>query len=130
MDAFEIIIGRIFEHRGYWVKCGFKVERTKSEKRRIGLPNAPRWEIDLLAYKSATNELLVIECKSFLYGPGVRYAAVVRSDHRSSDRYKLFNNELLRQVVLNRLVKQLEASGSCPEERENFYVFGRRESCF
>lgn len=113
MDAFETIVGGIFERRGYWVKYGFKVELTKAEKRRIGLPTAPRWEIDLLGYKSAANELLVIECKSYLDGPGVRYAAVAKQNHRWSDRYKLFNNQLLRQVVLNRLVKQLEAKGSC-----------------
>ena len=42
----------------------------------------------------------------------------MRSNHRWSDRYKLFNNRRLRQVVLNRLVKQLEAAGSCRKRPE------------
>lgn len=114
MDAFEKIIGGLFERRGYWVRYGFKVELTKKEKRRIGLPSVPRWELDIAAYKPLSNELLVIECKSYLDSPGVRYPAIAGSAHRRSDRCKLFNNSLLRSVVLKRLLKQLEASGSCP----------------
>jgi hypothetical protein len=113
MDAFERLVGGLLERNGYWVKYSFKVELSRTEKRRIGRPSCPRWEIDVLAYKPASNELLAVECKSYLDSPGVRYAAIASSDHRRSDRYKLFNDALLRRTVLRRLTKQLERVRSC-----------------
>ena len=55
MDAFEQLAADIFWNDGYWVRTGVKVELTRDEKIRIGLPSAPRWEIDLIAYRAATN---------------------------------------------------------------------------
>ena len=63
MDSFELVVASILEREGYWVRASYKVELTKEEKRSIGKPSAPRWEIDVLAYKASTNELLVVECK-------------------------------------------------------------------
>ena len=53
---------------------------TKAQKREVGRPSTPRWEIDLVAYKAAKNELLAVECKSFLDSTGVifRDGAFVR----------------------------------------------------
>ncbi|MCH8806125.1 MAG: hypothetical protein IH986_08555 [Planctomycetes bacterium] len=111
MDSFESIVQTIFEHKGYWVKTGFKVELTKEEKRKIGRPSSPRWELDVLAYKGRSNELLVIECKSYLDSTGVKADGL--RDVKPNDRYKLFNEETLREIVFARLVAQVAESGSC-----------------
>jgi len=113
MDAFESILAELLEHDGYWVRKSVKVNLTKEEKVAIGRPSSPRWELDLVAYKGSTNELLVIECKSYLDSYGVRFSAFDGSSQRHAKRFKLFNDNLLREVVLNRLVLQLEASGFC-----------------
>ena len=112
MDSFEAVVATILEREGYWVRPGFKVELTKAEKRAIGKPSSPRWELDMVAYKGGTNELLVVECKSFLDSPGVRAVAFDGSSDKEAERYKLFTQKRLRTVVLRRLQKQLEASGA------------------
>ena len=113
MDSFESIVKTIFESKGYWVKTCYKVDLTKAEKRRIGRPSAPRWELDLIAYKGGTNKLLVIECKSYLDSPGVRAEGLMNGKYK--ERYKLFNETTLRKVVLHRLVMQLAKEGTCPK---------------
>ena len=104
MDAFESLIATLLRRDGWWTISGFKVELTKPEKRRIQLPSTPRWELDLVAYKGAINEFWVVECKSFLDSPGVKFR---RGRFEPERRYKLFVNETLRKVVLKRLVRQL-----------------------
>jgi Holliday junction resolvase len=47
----------------------------------IGRPSSPRWDIDIIAYKGAINEVLVVECKSYL-------------DSRSVIFKRRFNNEV------------------------------------
>jgi len=113
MDSFETIVRTIFERKGYWVKTSLKVDLTKAEKRRIGRPSAPRWELDVVAYKGGLNEILVIECKSYLDSTGVKAAGLKNGKHK--ERYKLFNDATLQKVVFNRLVAQLAKSGSCPK---------------
>ena len=114
MDSFESIIKTIFENKGYWVKTSFKVDLTKAEKRRIGRPSAPRWELDVVAYKGGENEILVIECKSYLDSTGVKAEGLKKGKYK--ERYKLFNEATLREVVLNRLAKQLAKTGACPKD--------------
>lgn len=113
MDSFESIVKTIFENKGYWVKTSFKVDLTKEEKRKIGRPSSPRWELDLVAYKGGSNEILVIECKSYLDSPGVK--AVGLKNGKYKERYKLFNEEILREVVFTRLIAQMVESDSCPK---------------
>src|SRR6185436_1141679 len=113
MDSFESLVSMLLEHEGYWVRSSYKVVLSKSEKNTIGRPSSPRWEIDLVAYKGATNELLAVECKSYLDSGGVRFRGFNGSDLLASRRYKLFNDAILRKTVLRRLVKQLEASEAC-----------------
>lgn len=115
MDSFESVVATILERDGYWVKSTFKVELTKEEKREIGRPSSPRWELDLVAYKGSTNKLLVVECKSYLDSPGVRCRGVDGSNPNDAKRYKLFNDDTLRRVVFKRLTKQLEESGACDQ---------------
>lgn len=115
MDSFESLVSSLLQREGYWTRTSFKVELTKEEKRAIGRPSSPRWELDLIAYKAKPNELLVVECKSFLDSPGVRLRGLDGTHPKEALRYKLFNDCVLRETVLNRLVDQLVSAGSCAE---------------
>lgn len=95
---------------GYWTTPSLKVNLTKEQKRQIGLATAPRWELDVVAYKGATNEVLVVECKSFLDSTGVIFR---NGAFEPEERYKLFTNDILRSVVLERLAEQLQDIGAC-----------------
>jgi len=112
MDAFEQLVAELLERRGYWVRNSFKVELTKDEKQKIGRHSTPRWEIDLLAYSGNRKELLAVECKSYLDSRGVTRKGFDGSDPKRAARYKLFNDDVLRDVVLNRLRMQLEGCGA------------------
>lgn len=115
MDAFEQLVSEILWLEGYWVRTSVKVELTKEEKRLIGLPSAPRWEIDIVAYNGRQNVLRVVECKSYFDSTGVRASAFDGSNPEHAKRYKLFNNPELRRVVFSRLCLQLADSGACRE---------------
>jgi hypothetical protein len=111
LDAFEQLVAELFFAEGYWVQTSFKVELTKEEKAQVGRASSPRWEIDVVAYKVSTDELLAIECKSFLDSTGVQWAEL--QDGHDSRRYKLFREPLLHDVVLNRLRTQMVEAGRC-----------------
>ena len=53
---------------------------------------------------------MVIECKSYLDSTGVKAEGLKNGKYK--ERYKLFNEKILREVVLERLVAQLAESGS------------------
>jgi len=110
MDAFEKVVEQILYHQGYWTQTSFKVELTKAEKVAIGRPSSPRWELDVVGYNAARNEILVVECKSYLNSPGVNIDDL-NPDGRYATRYKLFNDGKLREVVLRRLALQLTEKG-------------------
>lgn len=110
MDAFENLVAMLLKRDGYWTSIGIKVELTKAEKRKIGRASSPRWEIDVVAHKGSTNELLAVECKSFLDSRGVQFCG---GGFEPSDRYKLFTDPDLRKTVLGRLRKELVKSGAC-----------------
>ncbi len=110
MNAFESLIALLLRRRGYWTRTSFKVELTKPEKRKIGRPSSPRWELDLIAYKGADNEVLAVECKSYLDSSGILFRD---GKLQPAERYKLFSEPQLRRVVLRRVAKQLEISGGC-----------------
>jgi hypothetical protein len=116
MDAFEQLVGELLWMDGYWVKNSVKVNLTKDEKKTIGRPSAPRWELDLVAYKGSTNSLCVIECKSYLDSTGVQTSALLDASHGGADRYKLFHDEKLRDTVLARLAQQFVEQGACAEK--------------
>lgn len=113
MDAFESLMSMLLRHNGYWTIPSFKVELTKSEKREINRFSSPRWEIDLVAYKGSTNEVLAVECKSFLDSRGVMFQA---GEFKPPKRYKMFADSALRRVVLKRLAEQLVETGACADK--------------
>jgi len=110
MDSFESLVSMLLRHDGFWTTPNFKVELTKEEKRRINRFSAPRWELDLIAYKGSTNEVLAIECKSYLDSTGVIFR---NGAFEPADRYKLFVDPALRSVVMKRLARQLLSTGAC-----------------
>jgi hypothetical protein len=107
MDSFENVIATILQRQGYWTMTSVKVELSKAEKLRIGRHSSPRWELDVVAYSGLRNELLVVECKSYLDSSGVPRAAFDGLSALRADRFKLFSEPVLRNVVLSRLKKQL-----------------------
>jgi len=111
MDAFEQIVGMLLKRSGYWVHSSYKVCLTKQEKVRVRIPTCPRWELDIIAYRPKDNELLAVECKSFLNSTGVIYESFSGRDRKGAKRYKLFTDAKLRKTVLARLVKQLRKVG-------------------
>jgi hypothetical protein len=114
MDSFEQVVATILDRKGYWVRTSVKVALTPEEKREIERPSAPRWELDVVAYSGARNELLVVECKSYLDSYGVRATSFEGAKAAEETRYKLFSDDVLRRVVLGRLELQLAAQGFCP----------------
>lgn len=110
MDAFESLIATLLRREGYWVETSVKVNLTPEEKRAIGRHSSPRWELDVVGYSGAKNEVVAMECKSFLDSPGV----LCRNGKlEPPERYKLFCEPKTRAVVLEQLAKQLVESGRC-----------------
>ena len=115
MEYFESIIKTLFEHEGFWVRQSFKVNLTKQEKRDIGKHSIPRPEIDLLAYKPSNDTVLVLEAKSYLDSPGVRYDDLIQEYEIPEGRYKLFTCKKYRKIVLERLKTDLLEMGLAHE---------------
>ena len=113
MDAFENLVSELLWQEGYWVRTSFKVNLTKEEKRDIGRPTTPRWELDIVAYSAKCNVLRVIECKSYLDSRGVQASEVISPKSPGKSRYKLFTDEKLRETVFNRLALEMEILGAC-----------------
>ena len=113
MDAFEQVVSEILWMEGYWVRTSLKVDLTKEEKVSIGRPSSPRWELDIVGYSGRDNILCVVECKSYLDSRGVVLRAFDGSDTKSAERYKLFSDDNLRDVVFGRLRMQLTDCGAC-----------------
>ena len=116
MDAFESVIAMLLRNglgdgsEKYWTITGFKVDLTKDEKKSIGRATTPRWEIDVVAYNARKNEVLAVECKSFLNSGGVMFC---EGGFKAPKRYKLFVETKTREVVLNALAAQLLKAGLC-----------------
>jgi hypothetical protein len=114
MDAFEQLVSEILWNEGYWVRTSVKVKLSPGEKKQINRPTSPRWELDIVGYKGSTNELFVVECKSYLNSRGVLLGGFDGSDRRAAERFKLFNDRQLREVVFERLAQQLSESACSP----------------
>ena len=114
MNAFEQIVSEILWMDGHWVRTSVKVELTKEEKVQIGRPSSPRWELDIVAFEGGANILRIVECKSYLDSRGVSVGAFDGTNPGFGERFKLFNDPVLRRVVFNRLQHQLAERGACP----------------
>jgi hypothetical protein len=111
MDAFETIAARFFEVQGFWTRIGVKVEITKAEKVALNNKSMPRPEIDVVAWKPGTNQLLIMECKSYLDSTGVRIEHLHGEADAENDKFKLFNRVALRELIVVALIRQLRAEG-------------------
>mgnify|MGYP000067350292 CR=1 FL=1 len=111
MDYFESIVCTLLEAEGYWVRQSFKVNVSKEDKVSIGKPSIPRPEIDILAMKVGTNEILAIEAKSYFDSPGVKPEHLDANYDFPQGRYKLFTCTNYRDIVLTQLLKDLSEAG-------------------
>ncbi len=111
MDAFEQIVSGLFRANGYWTINSYRVSLTREEKAQIGTHSMPRPEIDILAYKGSTNELIWIECKSYLDSPGVGYKCFTDEKDAGYSRYKVFNKKEYRECISKALIKQTTEKG-------------------
>jgi hypothetical protein len=116
VDYFEGIIKTLLEQEGYWVRQSFKVNLTKQEKRDIGKHSMPRPEIDLLGFKPDENHIIALEAKSYLDSPGVRVNDLKQKHELPEGRYKLFTCDNYREIVFNRLKKDLVEIGMATNE--------------
>lgn len=57
--------------------------------------------------------MLVVECKSYLDSRGVVAESFTDPSSPTSKRFKLFNEDTLRETVFRRLKKQLTELGAC-----------------
>ena len=71
VNEFENLVCEIFWKKGSWFQYPFHVELTKAEKRKIGCPTSPRWELDIVSYRGRNNAVILIERKSHLNSTGV-----------------------------------------------------------
>ncbi|MHB8629465.1 MAG: hypothetical protein ACYDBJ_23895 [Aggregatilineales bacterium] len=112
MDAFEEIVAGLFRHgeKKYWTWLNYKIDLTKDEKVQVENYSMPRPEIDILAYRPADNEVLWIECKSYLNSPGLRLDHFINGtgiEHIP----KVFVDSKYREVVTKALLRQLDEAG-------------------
>ncbi len=116
MDYFESIVKTLLDNEGYWTRQSYKVDVTKEEKRLIGKPTIPRPEVDLIAYKPSTEEILIIEVKSYLDSTGVNLSHLREKHNTPEGRFKLFTCENYRNIVFHRLTQDLLSDGLIPHE--------------
>lgn len=117
MDHFESLIKTLLEHENWWVQQSYKVELTIEERTIVGRPTMPRPEIDLLAFKHCENEVTAFEVKSFLDTAGVVWNEInIEQDPPPEGRYKLFTCPIYRNVVFERLQRQLIERGMANEQ--------------
>lgn len=115
MDYFESILATLLESENFWVRRSFKVELTKEEKCRVGKPSMPRPEIDLLALNFKSNEIVLMEAKSYFDSPGIALPELKKNHKKPEGRYKLFTCQILREIVMFRIKEQLRAQGMANE---------------
>jgi hypothetical protein len=109
MDAFEQLVAGILRAEGYWVESNVRVKLSSEDKRALDNFSMPNPEVDLVAYRPATATLLVIECKSYFDSGGV-HARDLKGGSQAQ-RYKMFVNSRLREMVFERLIEQLRRNG-------------------
>ena len=127
MNAFENIVAKYLETKGYWVRQSVKIPISKEDKKAIGLPSMPRPEIDLVALNAKENELLLIEVKSLLDSYGVYFGAVSGEDksprgQQDAKRYRLFTDRNFREVITAKLREEYLKQGLINENTKINYA--------
>ena len=107
MDFFELLVKTILDEKGYWTRQSYKVSLCKSDKKLLGRLTMPRTEIDLLALNQVSNELLIVEVKSYLNSAGVITKDLSLTFDTPEGPYKLFTCKFYREAVIKQLRKQL-----------------------
>ncbi len=115
MDFFEGLISKLLEVDGYWVKRSYKVIVSVEDKAKLKLPNMPRPEIDILAYKPGEDVLYAIEAKSYLDSSGVNPMWVMADYKITQGRYRFFTSALYRDIVIRQLSQELIKNGMIRE---------------
>jgi hypothetical protein len=116
MDAFEQLVSEILWMEGLWVRTSVKVEITKEEKRLIGRPSSPRWEIDIVAYSGRDNLLYAVECKSYLDSRGVRLCGFDGTDPNTAAVQALLRRPAPRGSLQPFEGCSLQRPGACPPD--------------
>jgi hypothetical protein len=101
----------LLEEDGYWVRTAVKVNLIKAEKVAISKPSTPRPEIDIVAFNQKQNKLWLIEVKSYLDSPGVKYEDIRKETDVQEGRCKLLTSKKYRKIVSKRLAQELRNSG-------------------
>ena len=110
MNAFESIIASILDAEGFWTRTNYKVNLTPEQKKKIGRPTTPRWDIDVVAYRPAENLVRIVECKSWLDSGGVKFRGFDPATN-GTPRFKLFNDDNLAETISQQLMHQLDTDG-------------------
>jgi hypothetical protein len=113
MKSFESLVATLLVREGYWTYPSFKVQLNDDDQQLCGSEQQEMWEsweIDVLAYRAKTNDVLLVECKSFLNSDGVHFP------FRQPKRYKLFINNRLLDAVKSAVRRELVERELCPTE--------------
>jgi hypothetical protein len=111
MDAFELLVGQLLEYEKFWVQHSVKVNLTIQEKEKIGKRTTPRPEIDIAAFDIPNNIVYLLEVKSYLDSPGVKYESVVLDTEIQEGRYKILTSSKYQKVISERLLQDWRVSG-------------------
>lgn len=122
MDSFETLIRLLLEQDDHWTLQSHKVALSKHARRALGKPSMPRSEIDLIAFKPRQNIALVVEVKSFLDSPGVKFEDLTARFDTPTGRYKLFTCDAYRAAVFDQLRHDLIERGLC--NRDTNFILG------
>lgn len=113
MDQFERLVATLLEADGYWVRQSHRIKLTSEEKAEIESHHtSPRVEIDLIAYKPATNDLQIIEVKSFHDSDsGVTCSDIDGTNSNSDKKYPLVRNPARRELTQRLVLRDLQDQG-------------------
>lgn len=104
-EAFEEIVAVLLEAEGYWVRRNVKIKLSPEQVQMLGLKSVV-CELDLVAYrKSAPEQVLIVECKSFGRSGGITWKTYQKPDKPTTrrHRYKLFWSQPLQAEIVSLL---------------------------
>jgi len=107
LNWFEYFVETYIQQQGCWTFRSVYVEITKKDKQSLGLHSMPRPEIDIVAYRAAAHELLLIEAKSFLNSRGVTVKKLQSLLGTSGGKYRILTWPAYQRIVSRRLVEKL-----------------------